>query len=287
MYRIGIIGSENSHAMAFSEIYNQQETQKYPDLQVTAVYGEDSQASQAIQEKCGAAAVTKPEDMLGKVDAIMITSRDGALHLPYARPFIEAGLPLFVDKPLTRQIEEAQTLIRLAQEKGVLLMGGSSLKYADGLAELKIWAGNAELRGADLGAPVSLQNEYGGFFFYASHLAEMTMALFGWHPQFIQAWRTDRGVTAMIRFPKCIVTNHFNEGNYDYTVTLYGKDQTIYRKLDVSRIYQHECERFACMLRSGRMEQSYEELAMPVAYMAAIEKSMESGRPIELGFGQN
>ena len=132
MFRVGIIGSENSHAMAFSEIFNINNKEQYPDIQVVAIYGEDQAASEAVRDKCGVE-IMNPEEMLGKVDAIMVTSRDGALHAGYAKPFIEAGIPAFVDKPLTRDVDEAIALMRLAKEKKVPIVGGSSLKYPEDL----------------------------------------------------------------------------------------------------------------------------------------------------------
>ena len=276
MFRVGIIGSENSHAMAFSEIFNINNKEQYPDIQVVAIYGEDQAASEAVRDKCGVE-IMNPEEMLGKVDAIMVTSRDGALHAGYAKPFIEAGIPAFVDKPLTRDVDEAIALMRLAKEKKVPIVGGSSLKYPEDLQELKNVIAAGEVRGADLAAPVSMDNPYGGFFFYASHLVEMTMAIFGSQPRKISAYRTADSVTAMVRFDNCDVTNHFNEGNYRYSATIYTKDQTVFKELDVSKIYQHECDAFARMLRTGEMEQTYEELVMPVAYIAAIEKAYETG----------
>lgn len=276
MFRVGIIGSENSHALAFSEIFNINNKEQYPDIQVVAIYGEDQAASEAVRDKCGVE-IMNPEEMLGKVDAIMVTSRDGALHAGYAKPFIEAGIPAFVDKPLTRDVDEAIALMRLAKEKKVPIVGGSSLKYPEDLQELKKVIAAGEVRGADLAAPVSMDNPYGGFFFYASHLVEMTMAIFGSQPRKISAYRTADSVTAMVRFDNCDVTNHFNEGNYRYSATIYTKDQTVFKELDVSKIYQHECDAFARMLRTGEMEQTYEELVMPVAYIAAIEKAYETG----------
>ena len=276
MFRVGIIGSENSHAMAFSEIFNINNKEQYPDIQVVAVWGEDMAASEAVRDKCGVE-IMSPEEMLGNVDAIMVTSRDGALHAGYAKPFIEAGIPAFVDKPLTRNIEEAIELMRLAKEKKVPIVGGSSLKYPEDLQILKNAIASGEVRGADLAAPVSMDNPYGGFFFYASHLVEMTMAIFGSEPKKVTAYRTADSVTASVRFDKCDVTNHFNEGNYHYSATIYTKDRTVFKELDVSKIYQHECDAFAKMLRTGKMEQTYEELVMPVAYIAAIEKAYETG----------
>ena len=110
MIRVGIIGSENSHAMAFSKIFNL--SGKYEDMRVVAVYGEERAASEAIQRECGVELVCDhPEEMIGRIDALMVTSRDGKLHFPYAKPFLEAGLPAFIDKPVTRDPLQALELV--------------------------------------------------------------------------------------------------------------------------------------------------------------------------------
>ena len=131
MFRIGILGSENSHAMAFARIFNKTHTAQYPDIRVTAIGGNYPEESRKIFEECGLELLAeKPEDMLGKVDAVMVTARDGAAHAAFARPFLEAGIPAFIDKPITRDPGEALALVKLAKEKGVPLVGGSSVKYA-------------------------------------------------------------------------------------------------------------------------------------------------------------
>ena len=277
MYIIGIMGSENSHAMAFAEIFNLSKD-LYPDIEVVAIGGLDQKASRKVQEKCHVAMLAEnAEDMLGKVDAVMVTARDGKYHLEYARPFIEAGLPAFIDKPFTRSREEAQKLARLAQQHHVPLVGGSSVKYADGIADLSEAVQKGSVIGADVAAPVSLTNEYGGFFFYASHLAEVTMTLFGYDLRSVAAYQTDKTVTAILRYDEYDVTNHFNEGCYHYSATIYQKEQTLFKELDISRIYEKECDNFAHMLRTGKMDQTYEELMMPVCYIEAVEKAYQTG----------
>ena len=115
MFKIGIIGSENSHATAFSEIFNL--SGKYDDIRVVAIWGEDPEASQKIADKCGVK-IMRPEDMLPTVDAVMVTSRSGALHLGYAAPFIKAGKPAFVDKPIANCAAQADELIVVSSAPG-------------------------------------------------------------------------------------------------------------------------------------------------------------------------
>ena len=89
-YRIGMIGSENSHARAFAKAFCKEPG--FADMQVTAVYGDEGiEKSQRVQEFFPDAVIVEtPEQMLGLVDAVMITSRDGVLHYPYAKPFLDS-----------------------------------------------------------------------------------------------------------------------------------------------------------------------------------------------------
>ena len=288
MFRVGIIGSENSHAMAFARIFNGlEEGVSYPDIRVTAVGGHYPEESRKVFDACGLDFIAEtPEEMLGRVDAVMITARDGRFHGAFARPFIEAGLPAFIDKPFTSDYQEAISLARLAKEKGVPLVGGSSVKYAPQVLELKqaVESGAlGKLYGGEVSAPVNMHNEYGGFLFYASHLAEVSLTVFGYNPKSVAAFRQGDNLVIVTRYEDFLVTGHYNEGNYNYAASVYGKEGTLQREIDLSAIYRSECDSFARMLRTGEMDHSYDQLVKPVLYLNAIERALETGREVEIG----
>jgi hypothetical protein len=56
---------------------------------------------------------------IGKVDAVMVESQQGSKHLAHAHLFLEAGLPVFVDKPFVNALADADVMINVAQTKGV------------------------------------------------------------------------------------------------------------------------------------------------------------------------
>lgn len=283
MYRIGILGSENSHAMAFTEIFNGLKPElagEFDDIRVVAVGGKYPEESRKVAERGGIEyIVDKPEDMLGLVDAVMVTARDGRQHAPYVRPFLEAGLPAFIDKPFTRDPQEALALVRLAKEKKVPLVGGSSVKLCAGVQKLRaqVLAHPGKVLGGDMTAPVSMVNDYGDFWFYAAHLAESCLATFGYDPQWIWASRHRGGVTAVVHYEDYEVTNHFLSDTYCYSGTVNTREGCFYEPLDISDIYALECRSFARMLRTGEMDFTYEQLLKPVDYIAAIEKSFWTG----------
>lgn len=80
-------------------------------------------------------AVDRPEAMLGAVDAVIIGRDDWEQHAALAMPFLERGVPVFVDKPLTLDADELARF-RPYLENGTL-MSTSGLRYAAELDELR------------------------------------------------------------------------------------------------------------------------------------------------------
>jgi hypothetical protein len=105
-----------------------------PGARVTHLWTDDPTEAPAV----AAAAliphvVARPEDVIGHVDAVLIATDDGFDHVRRARPFVEAGMPVFVDKPLALSLEDLRTLV--AWEKaGARILSSSGLRYAPELA---------------------------------------------------------------------------------------------------------------------------------------------------------
>lgn len=80
--------------------------------------------------------VEKPEDVIGQIDAAIIATDIGGEHVDRARPFIEAGIPVFIDKPLTDREDHLQQFVRW-QEQGKAIMSTSGLRYAPEYAQAR------------------------------------------------------------------------------------------------------------------------------------------------------
>lgn len=284
-YRIGMIGSENSHARAFAKAFCQEPG--FADMQVTAVYGDEGiEKSQRVQEFFPDAVIVEtPEQMLGLVDAVMITSRDGVLHYPYAKPFLEAGIPMFVDKPFTVDPDEARALVALAKKNQVRLCGGSSLKCCPDVVKMgntRQELGETLLTGFT-SAPLAPNSPYSGFYFYASHLVELCLAVFGWEPEAVTARNNGGKVTAILHYPMFDAVCAYTPECYRYFVQLTGRGDVLEAvEIDLAPAYYLEAEEFAQMLRTGSMPYSYEQLMEPVFCMNAIEASYKSGKTVRI-----
>ena len=75
------------------------------------------------------------EEMTEDVDAAYIADSsspgDGADHLELARPFLEKGIPCFVDKPFAATLADAREMVRLAKRNDTVLMSASILSHTD------------------------------------------------------------------------------------------------------------------------------------------------------------
>jgi len=80
--------------------------------------------------------VARPTDVIGQVDAVIIPTDRGWEHLERARPFVEAGLPVFIDKPLTDRADHLREFVAWHQQ-GRPIMSSSAMRYARELAELR------------------------------------------------------------------------------------------------------------------------------------------------------
>ena len=72
--------------------------------------------------------VDRPEDMIGEVDAVICATDVGDEHVERCRPFIEAGLPMFIDKPLVNKEEDLRTFLEW-RKNGAQFLTSSSMRY--------------------------------------------------------------------------------------------------------------------------------------------------------------
>jgi predicted dehydrogenase len=77
-----------------------------------------------------------PEDVIGKVDAVILATDDGNDHVRRAAPFIKAGLPMLVDKPLAINLPDLNQFVRW-RKSGHVILSASGMRYAPELAALR------------------------------------------------------------------------------------------------------------------------------------------------------
>ncbi|MBC8542235.1 Gfo/Idh/MocA family protein [Bianquea renquensis] len=286
MYRIGIIGTENSHAITFAKLLNLPDEQgryRHEDARIVGVYGPDMESAQEIVEKTGVSFIAdKPEDFIGKVDAMMITSRRGSVHAQYAMPFMEVGIPLFLDKPVTSDPAQAAALMEEARRRNVPVMGGSGCKLAGDLKpvvqEVNALREKGEFITAAMNFSVDFHSIYDGFYFYAPHLTEMALTAFGYDMRSVLACETNGTVSAIARYDDFDVSLCYTAGSAQSGCLVFGKKGNAYHEIGISDIFAAEVDHFVHMLHTGEMPLPYDKLIRHVQVIDAILTSLKTGK---------
>lgn len=293
MIRIGIIGSDNTHALAFSKICNlcdKKGNYEYDDVRIEAIYGfNDSpeHTSQVAKEGKIPFIAKSIEEMFDKIDAVMVVCRDGKYHLQHILPFMEKCFPVWIDKPIVTSREDAKTLYDVAKKYNVLVTGGSTMKYNYEILTLqnKIKTGQlGKVTGGFLNFPGSLDSEYSGLHFYGPHLCEMCLCVFGYDAKSVHANVIDEGnINVTVFYDDKNVNINFNKktGGKYYGLVLGDKNSTVC-EFDLSIIYKLGLERFVKMLRTGIMPLTLEELLKPVYMLNAILRSIKENKRFDI-----
>lgn len=188
--RIGLIGLDTSHVIAFTQLLNDPAHPSHvPGGRVVAAFKGGSPDlpdsrdrvegyTQELREKWGVQILDSIEALCAAVDAVMLESVDGRPHLEQARPVLRARKPLFIDKPMAGSLRDVIEIFRLARETGTPCWSSSSLRYYPGLIELKK-TDVGVVRGAVSTGPAPLEPHHPDLFWYGIHPTEALFAVLG------------------------------------------------------------------------------------------------------------
>lgn len=103
---------------------------RIPGAEVTHVWTQSIELSQQIADASLIShVVSAPEEMIGQVDAVLLARDDSENHLHFAAPFLRAGMPIYIDKPIATSISALQSLYALQKYEGQIFTC-SALRYA-------------------------------------------------------------------------------------------------------------------------------------------------------------
>ena len=127
--RVGVVGVGhfgNYHAQNYSRMDN---------IELVAVADTDSERAESVARKYGCHAVTHPSDLLEQVDAVSIAVPT-VNHLEVARPFLEHGIHVLLEKPIATTYDEGKELVSLAERNNVILQIGHLERFNGSIREL-------------------------------------------------------------------------------------------------------------------------------------------------------
>lgn len=187
--RIGIIGLDTSHSVAFTKSLNADSPNPvYDGFKVVAAYPHGSKDIVSSTEripayteqvqKLGVEIVGSIQDLLNKVDFVMLETNDGRLHLEQAIEIFKAGKTTFIDKPIAASLKDAKSIFKEAKKYKVPVFSSSSLRYATGMQEIKQGKIGA-ISGADTYSPMKFEKTHPDLFWYGIHGVEMLFTVMG------------------------------------------------------------------------------------------------------------
>lgn len=282
MSKIVILGCENTHANAFLNYIR--DNARYKDVEVVGVYSDEEEAVKKLVEEYGVLAMQNYDEAVGKVDGVIVTARHGDNHYKYAKPYVESGVPMFIDKPITVNEAESVAFMQECIKYGVRVTGGSCCKNHDWVLELKKEKEEnvgGKTMGGFVRAPINMNNVYGGFYFYSQHLVETVTTIFGYYPESVYARQNGKTISVLFHYDEFTITGLFSEESWKYYAmrqAMDGEKGAFFPVTGDNVCFEREFEEFYELLVGGKQKCTYEDFIAPVFILNAIERSMASGK---------
>ena len=141
--RLGIIGTDTSHAVAFTRALNDVSASNHvAGARVVIAYKggspdvEESRArvdgfASELRDRWGVRFVDTIPAMCSAVDGILLESVDARQHLRQMKEAVRCGKPVFIDKPLASSLEDAKAIAQVAREAHVAWFTASALRFSE------------------------------------------------------------------------------------------------------------------------------------------------------------
>jgi predicted dehydrogenase len=295
--KIGIIGFDTSHVPAFTKLLNDASDPYHisgarvvagvptssPDLESS--YTRVEGYTKEVQEKYGVAVVDSIEALLEQVDAVLLESVDGRRHLAEATPVIKARKPLFIDKPLADNYDNAAAIVRLAKENGCPIFSSSSLRYDANLSAVQSDSELGEVTACDAFSPAKLDPSNPGLFWYGIHGVEILYSFMGagCSEVFCHFNEGSEVVVGTWADGRLGTMRGLREAAGDYGATVYGTQKVA--QASYSRevpMYGQLLKQVVPFLRSGSAPVAIEETLEIMAFMQAALVSSQEKRAVKL-----
>ena len=280
MLTIGIIGAENSHAASVAKVINVDKQLR--GCAVTHLWGETAAFATAAAESGKIPhIVAKPEDMLGQVDGVMIDHRDGELHLAAARPFVKAGTPVFVDKPMCCSLTAAKAFLKLRTACQAPVCTMSSIPYHRDLPAISLRLKElGRLRRLHLSGPGDWRSPWSGIWVYGIHQAELLVHLLGTGAAAASASANGTDCTAVVAFADGLTAtmDFLVDAPYEFRVQAVGHEGSLDAVMghDPDTLLQ-TTRLFVRMFRTRKEPFADQRMLAPIALMQAVAQSLERG----------
>jgi len=285
--RVGIIGMD-AHALPWTQIVNHPKvTGELAEMRIVAGYpggSPDLPASMEILHnsvepcrKLGVEIVGSIDELLSKVDAVLLLSIDGRTHLPQAKPVFAARKPVFIDKPIANSLADAMTIFRLAREHNVPCFTSSALRVAPSTVAMRNDPNVGEVRGCDAYSPAAAMPFHPDLFYYGIHGIEALFAIMGPGCKSVSRVHAENYdvVVGLWEGGRIGTFRGTREGAHGYGATVFGKKGTA--TVGKFEGYEPLLVQIVRFFKTGKAPVSPEESLEVIAFMEAANESKRLG----------
>jgi hypothetical protein len=173
----------------------------------------------------GVQIVDSIDELLGKVDAVILNSLDGRKHLEQAYPVFMSGKRVFIDKPLAADLTDAIAIAKLAEHFKTPWFTSSSLRFTPTIYRYRE---NTERKilGAQAWSPCSLEPHHTDLTWYGIHGVEALYTAMGTGCEQVTRTKTEGAdlVVGKWKDGRIGVFRGIRTGTQGYGLTVFGND---------------------------------------------------------------
>ena len=289
--RIGLIGLDTSHAPAFTELLNDATNEEHvPGAKVVAAFAGGSPEVEAsstrvekytnqIRDEYQVEIVPTIEDLVKKVDAIILTSVDGRVHLAQVKPVSGAGKPVFIDKPMAASLDDVLQIFKFTEEKKVPCWSASSLRFYPELQAAIKDTTMGRILGCEAYSPATLEPHHPDLFWYGIHGVEILFTIMGPDIHSVTRVYTEGAdlVTGVWQDGRLASFRGTREGKGKYGAIIYYENGVKQAEPGKGSLYKPLVEEIVQFFKTGKPPIEDSETVAIFKFMDAAQKSKDSG----------
>ncbi len=289
LIKVGIIGCDTSHVIAFTKILNNPNaTGTLKNVRVVAAYPGGSGDipssinrvkgyTEQLQKEYQVEIVDSIPALLTKVDAVLLESVDGRPHWEQVLPVLKAKKPVFIDKPMAGSLADAIRIFRLAEETGTPCFSSSALRFTPNIANAQRNEKLGKVVGCVAYSPCEINAMHPDLFWYGIHGVETLYTIMG--PGCVSVQRTHSEgtdvVTGLWADGRIGTFRGIRQGQAEFGALVFGTKANISTGSFTG--YDPLVEQIARFFRTGKAPISLAETLEMLTFMEAADASRKAG----------
>lgn len=286
---VGIIGLDTSHSPAFTRLINfpDEQSLKSSEFQVVAAYPYGSRTiessysripryTEEVQEM-GVEIADSIDELLARVDVVLLETNDGHPRLEQALQVLQAGKPMFIDKPIAGSLQDTVAILDAATKYKIPVFSSSPRRYIREAQAVRNENKIGKVMGADTYSPATIEASHPDLFWYGIHGVEILFTVMGTGCKSVTRFKTDETDIAVGIWEddRLGTFRGIRAGRSDSGGTAFGTDQIL--SLDTYEGYGPLIKDVLGFFRTGTPPVEIDETLEIYAFMEAADESERRG----------